>query len=369
MNDHFYEIALSFIPQLGYKSQRALYGLVPSAEHLFRMSQKDLYQLFSYRRPDIIEAIIGKTTFDKAEQELRFIEKKQIQALFMTDANYPQRLNMCVDAPTILYYRGNSNLNAVHTVGMVGTRRASEYGKKMSHKICEGLKGQQVLIVSGLALGIDAASHQGALDMGLPTVGVVAHGFDRFYPAANKELARKMVNSNGGLLTEFPSGTPVSPGMFPVRNAVIAGMCDCVVVVEAAEKGGALITANIANGYNREVLAVPGRTSDKYSQGCNKLIAYNQAVLINKAEDIFYHMGWEMERGLTNATQKTPMPTLSANESQVYTHLKNNEEGLTMEELSLATDFPLSKLASILLDMELAGVVRSISGRSYKLCW
>ena len=367
MDNHFYEIALTFIPQLGYKSQRALYELVPSAKELFSLPKREVQQLFGKRKTDIVEAIVSHSSFRRAEEEMAFVEKKQVRTLFMTDTEFPQRLNHCPDAPTVLYYRGNANLNAPHVVAMVGTRRATDYGKTMAHTVCEQMQGLGVLIVSGLAMGIDAASHRGALDCGLSTVGVVGHGFDHFYPAANKALAREMIDGNGGMLTEFPSQTPVSPGLFPVRNAVIAGMSDCVVVVEAGEKGGALITANIANGYSRDVMAVPGRISDRYSQGCNRLIAYNQAALVNNAKDIYYHMGWDFDGGKKARARQKEIPILSPEETKVYTQLQNSKEGMTIEELVASTAFPLPQMATMLLNMELSGVVKCMPGRRYQL--
>lgn len=366
-NDRLYEIALSMVPKLGYKSQRALYGLYASAKEIYDLPAKELYAMFGPSRSDIASAIIHKTTLQRAETELQFLEKKQAKVLFMTDKDYPQRMNHCDDTPPLLYYRGQANLNATRVIGMVGTRKATAYGVEAAGKIVEGLVGDDTLIVSGLALGIDAASHRAACEAGIPTVGVVAHGFDRFYPPANKELARNMVNGDGGMITQFVSQTAISPSLFPVRNAVIAAMSDCVIVVEAGAKGGALITANIANSYNRQVLAVPGRVGDKYSNGCNKLIAYNQAAMVTDADEVYYQMGWDRPKDVVSHKKVRPMKILSPEETRIYTLLQQYPDGLLVEEIVLQSDFSIPKIATLLMQMELDGVIKCLPGKVYKI--
>ena len=277
------------------------------------------------RVPGIGEKIISQLNFkealEKAEDELRFIEKNGIEIIFYTDSAYPKRLKNCNDSPVLLFSRGNANLNMQHVVSIVGTRNATEYGKHLCHQLVEELQQYNVLIVSGLALGIDVAAHKEAIKLDMPTVGVLGHGLDRLYPGQNRSTAEKMVH-NGALLSEYPSGTIPDRENFPQRNRIVAGMTDATVVIEAGVKGGALITAEIANSYNRDVFAFPGRVGDDYSEGCNFIIRNNKAQLLTCVADLAYSMGWEKSSEAKPVEQFMLPIDLSRDEQTIFDVLR-----------------------------------------------
>ena len=289
----FYEIALSLVPGIGDVLGKKLIVYCGSAEAVFRENKKLLRKIPRVGEK-LLEALSGKEIFIRAEKEMAFISRYKIQVYSFRDKEYPYRLSNCIDSPLVLYYKGTGNLNHSKVIGIVGTRTPTEYGKEVCYKLISGLAEQQIFIISGLAYGIDTCAHKVALDNGLLTAAVLGHGLDRIYPFLNKSLAEKMINQ-GGLVTDFPSQTEPDRENFPKRNRIIAGLCDAVVVIEAAQKGGALITADIANSYNRDVFAVPGRIGDLYSEGTNSLIRMNKASLIQSPEDIRYLLGWDVK--------------------------------------------------------------------------
>lgn len=365
MKDYTYEIALTLLPKVGSSKGRQILDLVESAENLFRMSAADLKHLFG-KNDEIVEAILKRSTFHEAEREMAFVEKNKIDILFYTEPDYPQRLNHadCNDSPILLYRLGNTDLNARRIVSVVGTRRATDYGKEMTRKLIEGLRDEGVVVVSGLALGIDTASHVAALDNNLATVGVLAHGLDQLYPPSNRSLAKRMLQQGGSLVTEIKSGTRILPAMFPVRNRIIAALCDATIVVEANRSGGALITANIANSYQRELFAIPGRVGDKYSEGCNQLIASCKATLIRDADDIFFNMGWERQ-SKHQGEQTTLFPELEGDEATIFNILRAHPN-ISMEDIRDHTDLSLPKIATALLSLELKNLCRCLPGKIYK---
>jgi len=353
------------IPGVGPTSARQLLGITGTAKALFDMSKGDLRQLFG-RRTSIIEAIADKTMMEAAEKEMRFVEKHQIQVLYYDEPAYPQRLNRsdCDDCPVLLYYIGNADLNARRAVSVVGTRRATTYGRDATAKMVGGFRGQEVLVVSGLALGIDACAHAAALSSQLPTVGVLGHGLDLLYPSQNRNLAKQMLE-NGGLITEMPSGTQLHPSLFPARNRIIAAMSDATIVVEAASTGGALITANIASGYHRDLFAIPGRISDTYSDGCNAIIASHKAVLVRSAIDVMDNMGWDHD--LHHVGKQTELfPTLKGDELTIYQLISKQDEGCTVDDLRERCNLALPKIATALLGLELKGLCHCLPGKVYK---
>lgn len=366
-DDRLYDIALTLVPGLGCKSLRRLYDIVPQARDVFAMSAAELRQLFGHRHLDIADAVASKSTMARAEAELRFAERKGIQVLFYQSENYPMRLNrsQCEDTPTVLYYKGTASLNSARVVSVVGTRRATDYGRTQTQRLVQGLNQQGLLVVSGLALGIDAAAHKASVEFGVPTVGVVAHGFDHFYPPQNRKLAQQMLAQGGGMVTEYASGTPILAGMFPARNRIIAAMADVVVVVESGIKGGALITANLANGYQRDVMAFPGRVGDKYSEGCNRIISSQRAALIQGADDLMALMGWDYPTA-KKATQQELLPPMTSQETELY-NLLIKHGAMTIEEILPHTTFSLPELSSLLLNMELKGICRCLPGKVYKI--
>ncbi|HDR51848.1 MAG TPA: DNA-protecting protein DprA, partial [Mariniphaga anaerophila] len=278
-NELFYKIAISMVPGIGGVLARNLVAYSGSAEQVFSESFKSLVKI-----PGIGEVnakrIKSDGVFQKAEKELEFIQKYKIDVRFYTDKNYPRRLKPCPDAPIVLYSKGNMNLDEQRIVSIVGTRNATDYGKTICEQLVQGFaeRNHPVLVVSGLAYGIDIHAHKMALKYNVPTVGVVGHGLDKIYPSLHADTARKMLQS-GGLVSDFPSGTKIDPPNFIRRNRIIAGLADATIVVESAEKGGALITADIASSYNRDVFAFPGRVDETYSRGCNRLIRLSGASL------------------------------------------------------------------------------------------
>lgn len=309
--------------------------------------------------------ILSKEALKKAREHLKFIEKYQVQVLFYTDDNYPFRLKNCDDAPILLYYRGTADLNHPRIVSIVGTRMATSYGKLLCKQLAEVLAPYGVLVVSGLAYGIDVNAHQESLSHGIPTVGVLAHGLDRMYPQVHGAIAKKML-MNGGLLTEFPPFTNPDKENFPKRNRIIAGISDVTIVVEAASKGGALITADIANSYHRDVYAFPGRATDPYSEGCNFLIKTNRAGLISHAKDIPYFLGWE-EPLLKPVPVLEELPEeLNPLEIKILKLLKVSD--LDIDQLSGQLALPQSQLLLHLLNLEIEGLLVSLPGKRYQRC-
>lgn len=360
----FYQIALSQTANIGDKLARVLLGHFGSAKAIFMAKAKELEQLdkFGSLRINSIKKAIDQ---HKIEQEVNFVQKHNIQVLFLNDKNYPKRLKECGDAPILLYYKGNANLNAAKVISIIGTRLNTDYGLRCTETLIEGLKTQDdVLIVSGLASGIDGIAHKKSLMNGIPTVGVVAHGLDRMYPAQHKGLAKEMI-ANGGLLTEFPMNTIADKQNFPIRNRIVAGMADVTVVVETDEKGGSMITAKLATSYNRDVAAFPGRIIDQKSRGCNYLIKTNIAQMISNAEDLADLMNWESSENKIVFQQKL-FSTLSKEELTI-TEVLGDTEGIHVDELQLKTSISNSKLAALLLSLELEGVVKSLPGKRYRL--
>lgn len=364
--DYSYEIALTLLPGVGCQTQRQLLDIVGSAKQIFEMPQKELDEIFRNHK-DIVKAITSRSVFPLVEKELAFIEKNKINVYFCKDPNYPQRLNLpgCEDCPTILYVLGDTNLNPKRAVSIVGTRKATPQGIEMTQRLVTGFYGEDITVFSGLALGIDAASHAAAIDNGLPTVGVLGHGLDLLYPPLNRNLAKRMLANGGALLTERMSGTALSPKLFPVRNRIIAALSDATIVVEASKTGGALITANIANSYHRELFAFPGRVDDKYSEGCNAIIASCKAMLIRNADDLFNNIGWE--RNHINVGKQTSIfPDLNKEEQLIYDILQQHPE-IGMDQIREHCNLSLPKIATILLNLELKNVCRCLPGKVYKV--
>ncbi len=361
-----YEIALTLLPGIGDVLGRKLVSSFGSAEEVFRVSQNELRKnkaLSSH----VVEALLNgrDEALRKAETEVKFIKKYHIIPLYYQDKRYPYRLSNCNDAPVMLYYKGNADLNTARVIGVVGTRRATEYGRMMCSKLIEGMADLGVLVVSGLAFGIDSMAHKMSLQQHLPTVGVLGHGLDRMYPPQNKALAGKML-ANGGLLTEFPSQTQPDRENFPRRNRIIAGLCDALVVVEAAASGGALITADIANSYNRDVFAVPGRLSDEFSKGCNLFIKTNRAALIESADDLRYIMGWDAKPVQKLAVQRELFLELDAGE-KVLMDLLHPGEDTGIDVLVATSGLKSSEVARALLSLEFKGLIKCLPGKRFKL--
>lgn len=361
------QIALVFTPGLGNVSIRKLLEVYPD-EDIFSLPESELKKAFGTHKR-IIENILNKSAFPRAEEELKFCEKNHIRPLFFTDPGYPSRLNGLDtdDCPALLYCLGSADLNPERSIAVVGTRRATSVGCDNSECLIRGLKAYNPHIVSGLAYGIDTAAHIAALEHELPTVAVLGHGLDQIYPAANRSLAKRIIESGGALVTEYPSGTSLNPRYFPARNRIIAALSDATVVVEASEKGGALITAAIAGSYHREVFAVPGRLGDTYSKGTNNLIATNRALLVRNARDIAFQLGWPIEGEQMAIDGMKQEKKLTSEEQRIVDKLKE-QDMLTLSELAKLTGFSLAKTASLLFGLEMDNRIHTLPGHTYQLC-
>lgn len=360
------KIALTKIKGIGPKLSRNLLHHCSSVDVIFNSSKKELLSIPGIG-PSAVESILSKSYLKEAEAELEFIQKHRIEAIWIEDDKYPRRLQHCEDAPILLYYKGNADLNPYRAVSIVGTRNATYYGKRICEQLIEGLSTLNVQVISGLAYGIDVMAHRHSVSQQIPTIGVLGHGLDRIYPAAHREIASKMLDQ-GGLLTEFPSGTNPDRPNFPMRNRIIAGLSDVTIVVEAAMKGGALITAEIANSYNRDVCAFPGSIEQEYSAGCNYLIKTNRAHLIRNTEDLCYLMDWEAAPTKKEKQLIIASNDLSRDEQKIHSFLAEQElEQSTIDQIANYCDWPQSKLAIILLEMEIKGYLLALPGKVFKL--
>ena len=361
-----YQIALTQITGVGVMHARNLLKVIGDEEAIFK-ERSGVLKAIPRISQRLIREIRSPEVLRRAEKELDFVVRNNLRLLFFNDPEYPQRLLLCIDAPILLYAKGNGDFNREKSISIVGTRDATRQGKEFCKTWVKELAERipDLQIVSGLAYGIDIAAHEAALQNGLSTVAVLAHGLDRIYPQVHRQTAVAMLQ-NGALLTEFPSGTNPDRHNFVKRNRIVAGMADAVVVVESAEKGGSLITADIANSYFREVFAVPGRTNDKRSSGCNMLISENKAILLQNVASFIVHMGWE-----TAAPQKTPVqkelfPDLSDEEKEIVNALEHNGT-MHVNTLSIELNTPLSELFMTLLELEMKHIVESIPGGMYKM--
>ena len=364
-NDLKYKLALSMINGIGGVLARNLVSYVGSLEGVFNENLVALKKI-----PGIGEInakrIKDQNVWKKVEKELAFTEKYKIDIHFYTDKSFPRRLAACVDAPVLIYSKGNLNFNEDKVISIVGTRNATDYGKFLVNELIEAfaVRNYKVLVVSGLAYGIDITAHRMALKYNIPTAAVVAHGLDVIYPSLHKETARNMLET-GGLVSDFPSGTKIDPANFLKRNRIIAGLADATIVVESAKKGGALVTADIASSYNRDVFAFPGRSGDVFSEGCNQLIRNNGASLIEGIDDLEFFMGWEANQ------EKKPVQSMlfveySAEEQKIVDLLNKNGE-MFIDQISSETRWPVSRISSLLLTMEFKNILDVLPGKMYKL--
>ncbi|MBI3519205.1 MAG: DNA-protecting protein DprA [Bacteroidetes bacterium] len=363
--DLTYQIGLTLLDGVGDVLAKNLVAYCGSAEQVFKTGKTQLEKIPGIGAYTSNAIYKSKAVLQRAEQELEFINEQSIQPLFFTDKNYPQRLKNCVDSPVMLYYKGTADLNADKIVAVVGTRTPSAYGKSTTEKLIEDLTDSGCLVVSGLAYGIDITAHKAALDHGLNTIGVLAHGLDRVYPAVHSNYAERMV-SQGGLLTEFLSETNPDKENFPKRNRIVAGMCDALVVVESKRGGGSLITATIANSYNKDIFAFPGKAGDILSEGCNGLIKSHRANLIESAADLLYMMNWN-EPAKKKKTAQIPLLVNLSSEEQLIVSAFENKSQLHVDEICYATKFSISKTSTYLLQLEFSNVIKSLPGKIYQL--
>jgi DNA processing protein len=357
-----YKIGLSLIPGLSPQKVRMLLDRFGSAEAIFSENNlKDAQDL----NPSIRENILRAETLQKAEKELEIIDKKGIRVRFLLDEDYPLRLQSCADAPIILYSRGNSNLNTQKVVSIVGTRHSTPYGRELTQQVVRDLAQAfpETIIVSGLAYGIDICAHRAALDYGLNTVAVLAHGLHDIYPPAHRRTADDLLN-NGSLVTELSWGTPSEAWRFVQRNRIVAGMCDACVIMESANKGGSLITGQMARDYNRDVFAFPGRPLDVYSKGCNLLIKKQTAALVESAEDIIREMNWDI-CSKKDTGQTSLFPMLDPMQEKILRLLKPGEK-YSGNDLSIEANLKVEETLSSLVLLEMEDLVESLPGGFYR---
>lgn len=363
----FYTIALTRMT--GFNAQMALqlYQELGGGQSVYE-HRLDIGDVIADCSPQLVENLRNwDDALKRAAVEMEFVTKHNIQVLTMNAPDYPARLRECPDAPVLLYYKGLTDLNRQRVVDIVGTRHCTTYGQDLVRRFVTRLRElcPDVLIVSGLAYGIDICAHREALTAGYDTVGVLAHGLDQIYPARHRQTAATMV-SHGGLLTEYMSQTEPIANNFRQRNRIVAGISDATIVVESAFKGGALITARIAQDYGRDVLAFPGPVGAQYSEGCNNLIRDNRAGLITSADDFMSAVGWQSQKPKAEAIERQLFPSLTTEEQAVVTQLQQTND-LQLNILSVKANIPIGQLTALLFQLEMKGVVKSLAGGTYHL--
>lgn len=363
MQEKMYQVAVGLISGVGAATTKTLISYCGSAEQIFKTPKGKLRNI-----PGIgditIQNIQDKSVIYHAEEIVKRAEKLDTQLLFYTDPDYPTRLKQIPDAPTLLYYKGNANVNPAKSIAIVGTRKATEYGRSVVRKLLEEIASYKPLVVSGLAYGIDIQAHRDALELGLETIGIMANGTNIIYPSVHKNTAAKMLEQ-GGLMSEYTFDSIAEPMRFPARNRIIAGMTDATVVIEATQSGGALITAEIANSYDREVMAVPGRVTDLTSEGCNNLIRQNKAHVCTNARDLVELLNWDITPS-QQAHKHIILADLEEDELMIYAVLTDNQ-GIHIDELSWKSQLPMQKISSVLLEMEFKGIVKALPGKKFSL--
>jgi DNA processing protein len=364
--DLLYQIALTLIPNIGPVQAKILLQHC-NAEEIFH-AKKTFLEKIEGIGPVRAASIAAYKDFSNAEDEIKFIEKYNIKTLFLTDKNYPQRLLNCYDSPTLLYYKGEADLNASKIIAIIGTRSNTDYAKQVTEKLIKDLAAQNVTIVSGLAFGVDAIAHKTTIKNNLPTVGVLGHGLDQIYPSEHSGLAKDMIKHGGGLLTEFRSKTKPDKHNFPNRNRIVAGISDATIVIETGIKGGSMITAELANSYNKDVFAIPGKITDGKSAGCNYLIKNNKAVLLTDASELVQVMNWEdkAKSKKDKRSQRELFIELTSDEKIIIAILNENDTA-SIDEINLKSGLSSSAVAAAILNLELQNVMVSLPGKLYRL--
>lgn len=365
MTELLYQLALTQVPNIGDIQARLLVQHFGSASAIFK-AKKPKLEAIEGMGTIRAAAIHAFRDFSAAEQEMRFLEQYKITPLFFTDPHYPQRLLHCADAPVLLFYKGTADLNAGKILAIVGTRSHTDYGKKCTETLVAELAPHGVVIVSGLAYGIDGIAHRTALKNELSTIGVIGHGLDKMYPQEHASLAREMAQQGGGLLTEFWSGTKPDKHNFPLRNRLVAGISDATLVMETDLRGGSMITAQLADGYNRDVFALPGRITDPRSRGCNHLIQQNRAIAFTGTEQLLQALGWCQETKKEKSLQKALFLDLTPEEKTVVELLKE-KDAVHIDEINLRSSLSSSNAAAAILNLELNNVIQSLPGKMYRL--
>jgi len=360
--DLFYLLALVKVDGVGDIMAKKLLTHFGSAEAIFSTKPNQIAAIDGVGSV-LMRNLKDKSIFEKANQELQFIKSNNIRVSFFQDESYPERLKHCIDSPVLIFTAGNIKLENKKIISIVGTRQITSYGTEFCKKLIEDLALLDPIIVSGFAYGVDIVAHQLAMDYNLQTIGVLAHGLNQIYPRTHKKYVAKM-EENGGFITEFWSSSNPDKEKFVRRNRIVAGMTEATIVIESADRGGSLITANLANDYNRDVFAVPGRVTDKYSQGCNNLIKTQKANVLSSAADLIYMLNWDIENK-AKPVQKLLFVELEPDEQKVYDFLLKSGKEL-MDIIALQCDFPIYKISGLLLNMELKGVIRPLPGKLFE---
>ena len=361
-----YQLALTFIPNIGPVQAKILLQHC-NAEEIFH-AKKSYLEKIEGIGPVRAASIIAFKDFSKAEEEIKFIEKYKIKSLFLTDPDYPKRLLNCYDSPTLLFYKGEADLNAAKIVAIVGTRSHTDYAKQVTEKLVKELTEQNITVVSGLAFGVDAIAHKAAVKNNLPTIGVLAHGLDQIYPPEHAGLAKDMIKHKGGLLTEFRSKSKPDKHNFPTRNRIVAGISDATVVIETGLKGGSMITAELANSYNKDVFAIPGKVTDAKSAGCNYLIKNNKAMLLTDAAGLIQVMQWE-DKAKSKKEKKNQRELFIelTNEEKIIIAILREKNTVHIDEINSKSTLTSSTVAAAILNLELQNVLVSLPGKMYQL--
>lgn len=357
-------LALQSVTGIGDRTAGRLIEHFGSAREVYASKERKLPRV-SGMNQDILRRARDSENLLKAEREMEFMERNGVRAVCWEDPEYPEYLRHCPDRPLIFFHKGNFDLRGKRILSIVGTRQMTAYGRDFLMDFIPAIAKYDPVIISGLAYGIDICAHQQALRHDLCTVAVLAHGLDRLYPPDHRTIAEKM-QVNGGLVSEFHSGTPPEKENFVRRNRIIAGMSEATLVVESAKKGGSLITAELAASYHRDVLAVPGRITDPYSEGCNLLIKSHKAAMITRAEDLEYVLNWTEEKGRQVSTQTKLFPDLSKEEQLVLNKLRENNAE-EVDQLALSCEMPIRRIMPLLLQLEMKAVVRSLPGKRYRV--
>lgn len=365
MDTTLYHIAFGTLKGMTRTLAEELLGRVGTEERFFALPEREIAGLAGFDSR-LFSREYRDSVLEKSRAEVEFIDKHNISVLYFSDDSYPRRLADSEDAPILLYMAGDCDLNAAHIISIVGTRHATPYGNDFTTRLVNDLaaKIENLVIVSGLAYGIDVTAHVAALRAGIPTVAVLAHGLNTIYPSAHRNIAAEMIHQGGALVTDYRSTDPIHRGNFIARNRIVAALSDCTIVAESAAKGGALITARLASGYCRDVFALPGRTSDRYSAGCNKLIASNTAALIESADDLIAAMGWTPKP--SEGTQAEMFVEMTDDEQLVADYLTGRDDA-QINTMCVQTGIPIARLMSLLIDMEFKGLVLSYPGGKYRL--
>ena len=359
----FYLLALLKIDGVGDIIGKKLLSSFGDASSIFRAKSSQLAAIDGVGTV-LLKNLKDKSVFEKAEKELSFIENNKIQVSFFQDESYPDRLKHCIDAPILIFTAGNIDFKNKRLISIVGTRQITSYGTEFCRKLIEDLAPLNPVIVSGFAYGVDIVAHQAAMDYNLQTIGVLAHGLNQIYPKSHKKYMARM-EENGGFITEFWSDSNPDKEKFVRRNRIVAGMTEATIVIESADRGGSLITANMANEYNRDVFAVPGRVTDKFSQGCNSLIKTQKANVLTNAADLVYMLNWDIKEK-PKTIQKQLFVELEPEEQKIYDFLQLNGKEL-LDSIAIQCDFPIFKMSSILINMELKGVIRPLPGKLFEV--